>query len=220
MTEIGEVARLRQGLYRFFAGALAHPNAEHLCTLRAAAAMLDEFPISDFAYFGAWRQLCRAVSSPPGPRMLEVEYVRLFASGTDGALCPPIESFYVSHAEGGGIADAVSAIQRTYNDLGLSVTAAESPDHITSELNAVSAMCGREVDAWVTDNAEDAVRDLARQHLFLRTHLMAWFPQFRDRVRAAAPAGFYDGVVGSLQAFLVHDVDWTKALVARVQVEP
>ncbi|HSF87330.1 MAG TPA: molecular chaperone TorD family protein [Acidimicrobiia bacterium] len=219
MTQVGNIARLRQGLYRFFGGALSHPGDEEFATLRAAGDVLQTFPIADFAYFGAWRRFQRALAGIPTATSLDAEYVRLFASGTDGALCPPIESFYVAKAEGGGIADTVATLQRTYHELGLRWLDAEAPDHIATELNVLSTLCGREADGWAADDARAAVRDLRRQNLFLRLHVLAWFTQFADRVRSASPDGFYALVVDAVDAFLTHDYDWTRALIERVEVE-
>lgn len=213
MTEAVEVARLRQGLYRFFAEALTHPTCEQLELLRAAADFLNGLGVGDFSYYRAWTRLGEILGSDLDLGELGVDYVRLFESGTDGALCPPTESFYVSQAEGGGIADTVTGVQRTYGALGLGLgLGPEPPDHVSSEMKALSALCGREGDAWTIGDLAEAGRQLAQQYTFLRVHLMAWFPTFFGRVQAAAADSFYGAVTAAAHSYVVHDVDWTCAL--------
>lgn len=220
MTEAVDVARLRQGLYRFFAAALTHPNGEQLELLRAAARVLNGLSVGDFAYYRAWARLGEVLGSDLDLSELGVAYVRLFESGTDGALCPPTESFYVAQAEGGGIADTVSTLQRTYGALGLGVAMGpEPPDHVTSEMNALSALCGLESEAWTIGDPAEAGRLLAQQYTFLRIHLMAWFPRFVNRVQAAAAGSFYGAVTAAANAYVVHDVDWTRAIMPSTRTD-
>jgi TorA maturation chaperone TorD len=218
MTQATDIARSRQGLYRFFGSALRYPDPAQLDVLRAAVSYLENMGMDDFAYYAAWRRFTDAFPSTLDSDALAVEYVRLFASGTDGALCPPIESFYVARAEGGGIAENMAALQRTYRELGLSTKAGgESPDHASAELEVLSVLCGREAERWSAEDLDEVARLLARQHMFLRTHLMAWFPQFRGKIAATGTDLFYPGVVEATYAFLVHDVDWTKAVLRNLE---
>ncbi len=79
-------------------------------------------------------------------------------------------------------------------------------------MNALSALCGRESDACAIGDAAEAGRLIAQQHAFLKVHLMAWFPSFVTKVQAAADGSFYGVATAAAHAFVVHDVDWTRAI--------
>ncbi len=209
MTSWVDVARLRQGLYRFFGGALLPPDASRRESLIAAAGYLDGLGIEAFAFSGAWDVLVGTLECLPSSRELSAEYTRLFASGMDGELCPPTESFYTGSAEGGDLATAVAAVQRDYAVLGLSVVdASQPPDHATSELEAMAGLCSREVEDWESKQIEEVRVRLGVEHGFLRRHLAAWFPAFRLRVERSHKLPFYSATVDATAAFLVHEVDF------------
>lgn len=215
MTEAIDVARMRQGLYRFFGEALAAPSQKRIELLGSAAVFLDRLNLVDYAFYLPWRELRTRLDQGVDVRTLETEYVRLFASGNDGALCPPIESHYTASAEGGTAAEAIARLQRTYAELGIALPPRpEAPDHVTSQLFACSILCEREADAWALAEFDEARRMVRREHAFLRLHLAGWFPLFRSAVLESTRVSFYAAVVDGLHAFLVHDQDWTQALAA------
>ncbi|MDH3731654.1 MAG: molecular chaperone TorD family protein, partial [Acidimicrobiia bacterium] len=180
MTDEVAIARLRQGLYRFFGGALIAPDEERLASLTAAANLLDAMGLEAYAFHSQWRSLSDIMRQLPDERALKAEYVRLFASGVDDSFCPPIESYYRAEAKGGGTAALVSSLERQYLALGFTpIDGSEAPDHVATELEVMSALCDREAVAWTLGNAPRAVSTLADQDRFLRYHLASWFPAFR-----------------------------------------
>ncbi len=202
------IARLRQGLYRFFGGALLAPDDARLESLTAAAKLLDGMGMEAYAFHTQWRELVTSIHEIPGIRVLKADYIRLFASGVDSSFCPPIESFYRTEAKGGGMAALVAALEREYRSLGLTPVAdSEAPDHVATELEVMSALCDGEAVAWTFGNAANAVAALADQDRFLRGHLSVWFPAFRQRVLDAEPLDFYRALIEAAHAFLVHDAD-------------
>lgn len=212
------VARLRQGLYRFFGGALLPPDEERLRALAAAAEYLDRGGLEGFAFYGQWRALGERLREPLDLDRLNADYVRLFGSRMGGALCPPVESHYRAKAEGGGVASLVAALQREYRKFGLSsVNSTENPDHVSTELEVLSALCGREYEAWEEGDVEAVERSLARAHAFLRRHLCVWLPLFRGRVRKSGAAGFYPELVEAGCAFVIHDADFAGALLEELK---
>ncbi|MEE8330607.1 MAG: molecular chaperone TorD family protein, partial [Acidimicrobiia bacterium] len=202
------IARLRQGLYRFFGGALLAPDDARLESLAAAAKLLDGMGMEAYAFHTQWRVLVTAIHEFPASRTLAAEYVRLFASGVDFSLCPPIESYYRTEAKGGGMGALVAALEREYHGLGLRpIAGSEPPDHAATELEVMSALCDGEAIAWTFGNAPNAIAALAGQDRFLRDHLSVWFPAFRQRVLDAEPLDFYRALIEAAHAFLVHDAD-------------
>ncbi len=208
-----EVAQLRRGLYRFLGGALLPPDEERIEALFAAAGYLDGMNIEAFPYYLQWNALLGVLEELPEDASLDGEYIRLFASGVDRTLCPPIESFYRGGAEGGDSARVTADVQRHTLSLGLSTTgAAEAPDHISSELEVMSALCAREATGWtggVMADVEAAMRD---QHRFLLTHLAVWLPSFAARVRdATGGEGVYGALVDFCHGYVVNDVSYVEA---------
>jgi len=211
--EWAAIAATRQGLYRTFGRALLPPDPGLTETLRAAAEYLEEQDLTRFAFYPQWLAFRGALIEVPSDEELAVMYVRLFASGVDGALCPPTESWYKTDARIGGTAELLAALEADYRALGLAaVGTAEPPDHASTQLEAMSALCGQEAEAWRARQDPDAAAALDRQDRFLRTHLATWFGDFAARVRGSDQNGWYRAVTETVDAFVVSEVDLVRAL--------
>ena len=186
-------------------------DAGRLESLRAGADYLDDFGPRSFAFGRAWDSLVVALNHDIEIDRLAVEYVRLFAFGVDGALSPPSESYYRAQSRAGAVAEIVANLHSEYRELGLAVTGSESADHITSELEVMSALCGREADAWDNVAEMDALRQMSLEETFLRRHPAQWVPDFARRAARAARHQFYEAVAGAVHALVVHDVDFIAA---------
>ncbi len=216
MTEWSEDARTRQGLYRFVGVALRSPEIERYELLAAAVVFLDGRDLDRYPFAMAWRRFRDEFYKVESIEPLEVEYVRLFGVGMGGTPATPTESFYRVPARDGGIADFVSNLQVEYRTMGLTSSGmAESPDHISTEMEVMSFLCGVEADAWDADQgrvAAEAQRDQAR---FLGRHLVAWVPTFAGRVRRADASDFYSRLIDLLHAFVIHEGDFVRTIVKR-----
>jgi len=188
---------------------LSPPEGARIESLASAVEFLDTLSLERFPFYGSWRSFAEVVAQMPSPEELESEYVRLFASGVDGALCPPTESYYRGQAMGGRIAAVVAEVERTYRRLGIGATnGSESPDHAAVEFEAMSVLCRREADAHVSEAFDEVVAAVRSQDRFLRGHLAIWIPQFHERVVKAPRVGpFYRTLNQAVHAFVVHDVD-------------
>jgi len=145
---------------------------------------------------------------------LEVEYVRLFGVGMGGTPATPTESYYRVPARDGGIAHFISSLQREYRSMGLvSVGIAESPDHISTEMEVMSYLCGLEVEAWESDQGTLALDTLSLEVRFIKTHLAMWVPEFCASARAASASGFYGRLVDFAHAYVVHEADYVVGIV-------
>ncbi len=187
-------------------------DAERLEVLRAGGAYLDEMEPQAFAFGRSWDNFAGVLGGDLDLEELGVEYVRLFASGVDGALSPPTESYYRAQARGGAVAEIVADLQAEYRVLGLAVTGSEPADHITSELEVMSVLCGREAAAWDNAAEMEALRQIRLEEAFLRRHPAQWVPAFARKARRAARHRFYDAVVDAIHALVVHDVDFVAAM--------
>lgn len=213
MTESADISRTRQGLYRFLGEALLPPEDHRFRLLSEAVVLLTARNLDQFAFSPSWHRLSSHFPINVRGSRLDVDYVRLFASGRSGALAPPTESYYRVPAKGGGIAEFVAAIQREYRSMGIaSVGFGEAPDHVSTEMELMAHLCDLEARSWADGQTRVVDETLNLQHRFLTQHLRVWIPQFRRRVRDAPHSPFYADLVETLHAFVVHDADYVQLL--------
>lgn len=218
MIEWAETARTRQGLYRFFGEALLPPSVARLELLAEAASILNGRDLDRFAFSTAFRRFCDSLPADLRADGVDVDYVRLFASGMSGALSPPTESYYRVAAKGGAIAEFVAEIQREYRAMGVGPMGFdEAPDHVSTELYVAAHLCEIEAAAWTEGRLKEAGDTVDMQARFLRRHLASWFPSFRERVHNARPPVFYRDLVDAAHAFVVHDHDYVSAVLTEVR---
>lgn len=185
------------------------PAAEQFELLAGAVSVLDDRNIDMFAFSLDWRRLGRHFPVDIAANRLDVDYVRLFASGMSGALSPPTESYYRVPAKGGGIGEFVADLQREYRAMGIaSVGLEEAPDHISTELEVMAYLCDLEADAWAESQLQLVDDVLNLENRFLRQHLAVWIPLFLTRVHEADPSPFYRDLVDTVHSFVVHDRDY------------
>jgi TorA maturation chaperone TorD len=214
MTEWADEARARQGLYRFIGAALLPPERGRLEVLSSAFGILDEYDLDRFPYFIAWRNFVVVLESDVSPEELGIEYVRLFGVGFRGTPAIPTESNYRAPNRDGAVASFIASLQAEYRSMGLtSAGGAEAPDHISTELEVMSYLCGVEADAWESSHETLARNTLEIESSFVRSHLAVWIPMFASRVLAANPAPFYESASELVHAFVIHEDDYLAASV-------
>jgi len=214
MTEWAEEARTRQGLYRFLGAAMRPPEAERLSLLSSAWVFLNDRDLDTYAFSLTWRRFGGALASHGHVEGLEVDYVRLFGVGMTGTPAMPTESYYRVPSRDGGIANFISVLQREYRSMGLKpVGTAETPDHISTELEAMSYLCGVEAEAWEAYKEQLAMDTLAREAKFLNGHLAVWIPVFAGRTRDASSGPFYGTLIDLIHAFVVSEADFVRLVV-------
>jgi len=215
MTEWVDEARARQGLYRFIGAALLPPERERLELLASSFGILDEYDLDKYPYFIAWRNFVGVLESDVSPEDLGIEYVRLFGVGFRGTPAIPTESDYRAPNRDGVVASFIASLQAEYRSMGLtSLGSAEAPDHIATELEVMSYLCGVEADARESGQETLAKDTLEVESRFVRRHLGVWIPMFASRVLAANPAPFYDRASELVHAFVIHEDDYLAAVVA------
>lgn len=216
MTEWADDARTRQGLYRFIGAALRPPGDEQLALLTSASGFFDERDPDRYAYAAARRRFNKALTAGTPVECLEIEYVRLFGVGMAGTPAPPTESYYRVASRDGGVAEFVSALQRTYRSMGIvAVGDAEAPDHISIEMEAMSFLCGVEAEAWESQDIPTALETRALEARFLNGHLALWVPVFAERTRSAHADVFYRSLIDLLHAFVIGEADYLQVVAKR-----
>ncbi len=202
----GEMAQLRQGLYRFFGGAMQPPDADRIEGVLAAADMLDGLGVDDFAFAISWRAFTTTLEEFPPLEDLETEYIRLFIPGAGGGLCPALESEYLARP-GPGAALVAVELEQQYRQLGLALApqVVHTADHAATELEVMAVLCHREAHAREEDELGEVVEVVRAEWSFLNRHLARWFPLFARRLRNASPSGFFPALVDAADAFVRHD---------------
>lgn len=219
MTEWADEARARQGLYRFIGAALLPPERGRLELLASAVGILESYDLDRSPYSIAWRNFVAVLGSDVSPEDLGIEHVRLFGVGFRGTPAIPNESNYRAPNRDGAVAAFTASLQADYRSMGLiSAGGGEAPDHVSTELEVMSYLCGVEADNWESDQETLALDTIEIEARFVRRHLAVWIPMFASRVLAAEPGPFYDRAAKLVHAFVVHESDYLAAIVARSPV--
>lgn len=214
--DTGDLARLRQGLYRFFAVALAPPEPARIDRLGSAADLLEDLGVDTLAFAQPWREMRGALATLPPFEELAVQYVSLFETAgiQREALCPPVESYYVASARAGGPALVTADLEREYRRLGIKLAdgLGHGLDHISPQLELMALLCAEEATAGESGDLESVAAWNQEQQKFADDHLSRWVPRFTARIRENAPLGFYRALVLTLEAFLDHDRELLRLL--------
>jgi len=216
MTEWVDEARARQGLYRFIGAALLPPERGRLELLVAASAILQEYDFDKSPYSIAWRNFVVVLESDVSPEDLAIEYVRLFGVGFSGTPAMPTESNYRAPNRDGAVAAFTASLQAEFRSMGLvSVGGGEAPDHISTELEVMSYLCGVEAESWESGQETLAMDTIGIESRFVRQHLAVWIPMFTSLVLAARPAPFYERASELVHGLVIHENDYLAGIVDR-----
>lgn len=204
-----ELARIRQGAFRLLAAGFGRPGLEVTDNVAAGYGALLDLGTAQFAFavhLDRWVDALVAAD----PAVVASEHVRLFASGIDGAVCPPIESQQLGTNLQGDPARHAGRIEDLMRRSGFS-SRNESlpPDHLVTELELASAMCGREAEARESgDPATEWLGWQAELVVVIRT----WIGPFAVEVADKDRSGVYRELTGATNAFIEHDYDVVRLL--------
>lgn len=216
LPPIGELARSRAALYRWFAQAFfAPPDEEMVKSLRNGAMAdllksLETIPSAN-AGVNAMQWALADGDVQKAAAALGAAYVRLFDGVGGPESVPPYRSVY-ENEEGLLCGQATAEMDRTLRQhrMRLSESVHEPSDHLAIQLEAMSQLALR-----VAEEAEAQHRSLlpllAEQRDFLDTHLRSWVGRFAERLAAIDTSGYYAGLASVLEAFLEQDRDYLTA---------
>ena len=199
---------IRQFLYRYFAAFFLYPNQERLLKLQTFSERLadlgDEWAHLPFAApLKALVDLMRGFPLVEKKALVD-EFNRLFQVKP---VAPPYETYF--RATAGHLDGRIAAeIHQAYASSGLNPSPIlnEQPDHLALELEFLSFLCGKEIEAIRADDQEAA--DLVRneQGRFLEEHLARWFPAFAKKAGSEAQLEVHRKLLQSLFAFLRNEL--------------
>jgi TorA maturation chaperone TorD len=216
-----DLAQFRQGMYKVFSAAFLPPVPERLGDLIAGADTLEGMGLPYLAFYNEWLPWRQALNSVHDVIDVEVEYVRMFATGVAGAMSPPTESSYTADPIRGEVGEVLARLRGVYNDFRLEPTGAvaDTLDHVSIELEVMSALCARESEARRNENEAQTVITLKHQQSFLEEHLMVWLPRFVGRIAAADSVPFYATLGPAVMSFIHHDLGVVRFLAKPVPAE-
>lgn len=133
---------------------------------------------------------------------LEVEYARLFV-GPFELIAPPYGSIYLD-GNRRVMGDSTMEVIKTYQAEGLSRSEdfKDLPDHIAVELEFMSFLIYKEIEALEKFGLDAAKEYVNKQEVFLNSLLLPWASQFCKKIEEGTDNGFYKALAGCLSAFL------------------
>jgi len=213
------VATLRQEAYRFLALLLHYPGNGRLAPVSDIARYLRKRSAasSKFAFHTPWDGLLRRLESgcPETEPDIQTSYSRLFVGNAVQKAIPLSECGYTDPMTSGLV---LAEVEGGYGAVGLRLgPGGAAPDHITTELEFISFLCGKEAEAWRSGDMGQVLDLLRRQKTFLEAHLFRWLPLLESAVTRREKDGFYAEVIRTSWALVAHDVDMLGFLVSRLR---
>ena len=211
-----DLARIRQGCYRVLASGFGRPSAELTAQIRAGILALEGLGMGVFSFAQPMRRWDMALSAA-SPGDVATEYVRLFGSGMDGAVCVPIESQHLGVNLVGDAARHAGRIEDLMRRSGFEADLDERPpDHLAVELELASAFCGAEATAWADGGSAEKWLEWLRE---LVDVLAMWIPGFAATVGERDRVGVLAALGGATAAFVMHEYDIVRVLIGAAAEE-
>ncbi len=132
---------------------------------------------------------------------LAADYAGLFLNAGDRPV-HPYESVYTS-PERLLMQQAQALVRQVYAASGLVLSRGNEPeDHIALEMEFMSHLCSRTVNASEEGDQKAVRARLKSQREFLEDHLLRWAPQFSEDLKHFAATGFYRALGCLIRDFL------------------
>lgn len=133
---------------------------------------------------------------------LVTEYTRLFV-GPGQVPVPPFESCYRT-GDSLVMQEVTTQVRRAYLEAGLLARRlySDPDDHVGMEWEFLYALATKAAGALARGDATEARTWLAQRRAFLQDHLLRWSPQFCERLLAATPHTFFQGLALFTQGLL------------------
>jgi len=194
-------------MYRIFSAAFLPPQPERLVDLIAGAEVLETMGLPYLAFYHEWVPWRTALFDIDDVIAIDTEYTRMFATGVAGAVSPPTESFYSADPIRGEVGEILADLRMVYDTYRLepTETVADTLDHVSIELEIMSALCDREAEARADQNERRLELTLTNQGEFLESHLGAWLPSFVELIATVETAPFYATLGPAVASYVHHD---------------
>jgi TorA maturation chaperone TorD len=204
-----DVARIRQGSYRLLAAGYGWPSPEVTTGVAAGFEALLELGVADFAFAPALHDWVRSLEAAD-PTQVAAEHVRLFGAGMDGAVCTPIESQHLGSNLHGDPARHAGRIEDLMRRSGFaSRDSTLPPDHLQTQLELASALCGGEAQARAAGERADSWLEWQAEIVVV---LRSWVGSFAADVAERDRVGVLGDLTAATAAVVEHDHDVVRIL--------
>ena len=204
-----DLARMRQGCYRVLAAGFSRPSQLQAEQIQTGLALLEDLGLGMFSFTASLRRWDSALADA-APAAVAGEYVRLFGSGMDGAVCPPIESQQLGVNLVGDAARHAGRIEDLMRRAGFETQLDDRPpDHIVVELELASALCAAEAKGRADG---ETGREWLERQMELIAVLGFWVPSFSITVGERDRTGVYAALCEATAAFVLHENDLVRML--------
>lgn len=213
---MSSVAELRQAVFKLAAEIFLPPAAGRLGALAQASSRLRESSAwaSGFAFFPGVDRFLVAVAGlvPSDGPAIEKGFGTLFGVSSQRTAVPLHETAFLDQT-GESSGPLLASIEQHYASAGMAVPrmSAALPDHISTELEFLSILCGREAAAWEAGDTRGVRRVQDRQRRFMEKHPSNWLPAF-CRALKERDGGIFWQAAEAARSLIVHDLDFLQAL--------
>lgn len=137
---------------------------------------------------------------------LLVDYSKLFV-GPSELIAPPYGSIYLEAGKR-VMGDTTMEVIGMYQKAGLSMSDdfKELPDHIAVELEFMSYLIFKEIEALKQSDFERAKGFIDKQEIFLNTFLRRWVPPFCEKIKEGTGNKFYLALADCVSTFIMNSV--------------
>lgn len=196
MVETISVSNLRAGGYKFLAECYYPPDERRIQVWKSCSKSADPSLAS----------IVRNIPPIDNLEVLSVDHSKLFV-GPFALLAPPYGSVYLE-GERKIHGDSTEDTLNWYGREGLNVKIREVPDHIAIELEFMSFLISKEIEAWESGDKEKANLFLDKQKNFLNAHLGKWIVDFTELVECKAQMLFYKKLAQYTASFIKNDMEY------------
>ncbi len=208
---------MRQGCYRVLAAGFDRPAPDLTERIRSGILALEDLGLGMFSFAPQLRKWDESLESAQ-PEAVSNEYVRLFGSGMDGALCSLIESQHLGVNLVGDPARYAGRIEDLMRRSGFEAQLDDRPpDHLGVELELASALCDAEANARA---GGDAAESWLRWQQELIDVMAMWIPGLASTVGERDKVGVFRTLSQAASAFLIHEHDIVRMLIDSVPGGP
>lgn len=208
-----DLARIRQGSFRLLAAGYGRPSLASNAQIESGLVALDALGFGSFSFAGGFWDWGAALRSAELGGV-SAEFVRLFGSGLDGAICSPVESQQLGSNLQGDPARHAGRIEDLMRRSGFSLSDDDRPpDHLVVELELASALCGSEAAARARGESGEQELELQQEIVVV---LAMWLPEFARRVIQQDQSGVFGRLAAATDAFVQHEIDLVRLLLDSV----
>jgi putative dimethyl sulfoxide reductase chaperone len=130
---------------------------------------------------------------------LKIDHAALFI-GPFELSAPPYGSVYLED-ENQVMGESTIQVKRIYEKANLQINQKELADHIAIELEFMSYLFGREIDALQNNNEKEQSRLQSLQKSFFQDYLNPWIPDLCQKIETNAETEFYKLLASVLRQF-------------------